>query len=179
MRITHLLIALPRPLLGHIVLLPVLAAFLDALLRDPCFARSSKTSPAAGQRCHHARGCRVSRRSVPRQHPVQEAACRHRPAQPESGHHAHRCAMPSSAQHAAHALPMLLNATDGSIQLGNLPALIGPTLLLDEARAAFAPLVRGGAMSAPATSGSACTSSAWAARPLASACASSGNSSTW
>ena len=51
--------------------------------------------------------------------------------------------MPSSAQHAAHALPMLLNATDGSIQLGNLPALIGPTLLLDEARAAFAPLVRG------------------------------------
>ncbi len=38
---------------------------------------------------------------------------------------------------------MLLNATDGSIQLGNLPALIGPTLLLDEARAAFAPLVRG------------------------------------
>ncbi|MBN7848415.1 hypothetical protein [Stenotrophomonas hibiscicola] len=51
--------------------------------------------------------------------------------------------MPSSAQHAAHALPMLLNAADGSIQLGNLPALIGPTLLLDEARAAFAPLVRG------------------------------------
>jgi len=38
---------------------------------------------------------------------------------------------------------MLLNAADGSIQLGNLPALIGPTLLLDEARAAFAPLVRG------------------------------------
>ncbi len=38
---------------------------------------------------------------------------------------------------------MLLNATDGSIQLGNLPALIGSTLLLDEARAAFAPLVRG------------------------------------
>ncbi|KOF00668.1 hypothetical protein W7K_02870 [Stenotrophomonas geniculata N1] len=31
--ITHLLIALPRPLLGHIVLLPVLATFLDALLR--------------------------------------------------------------------------------------------------------------------------------------------------
>ncbi|MCF3520427.1 hypothetical protein [Stenotrophomonas maltophilia] len=31
-RIAHLLIALPRPLLGHIVLLPVLAAFLDTLL---------------------------------------------------------------------------------------------------------------------------------------------------
>ncbi|MCU1197325.1 hypothetical protein [Stenotrophomonas maltophilia] len=51
--------------------------------------------------------------------------------------------MPSPAQHAAHALPMLLNATDGRIQLGNLPALIGPTLLLDEARVAFAALVRG------------------------------------
>ncbi len=38
---------------------------------------------------------------------------------------------------------MLLNATDGRIQLGNLPALIGPTLSLDEARVAFAPLVRG------------------------------------
>ncbi len=38
---------------------------------------------------------------------------------------------------------MLLNATDGRIQLGNLPALIGPTLSLDEARVAFAALVRG------------------------------------
>lgn len=74
---------------------------------------------------------------------------------------------------------MLLNATDGRIQLGNLPALIGPTLSLDEARVAFAPLVRGSAMSAPAITGSACTGSAWAVRPLASAWASTGNGSTW
>ncbi|MGE8267952.1 MAG: hypothetical protein ACN6PT_03180 [Stenotrophomonas geniculata] len=51
--------------------------------------------------------------------------------------------MPSPAQHAAHVLPMLLNATDGSIQLGNLPTLIGPTLPRDEARVAFATLMRG------------------------------------
>lgn len=37
---------------------------------------------------------------------------------------------------------MLLNATDGSIQLGNLPTLIGPALSRDEARVAFATLVR-------------------------------------
>ncbi|HIE0526172.1 TPA: hypothetical protein ACXJLS_002814 [Stenotrophomonas maltophilia] len=51
--------------------------------------------------------------------------------------------MPSSVQHAAHAVPMRLDATDGSIQLGNLPTLIGPTLSRDEARIAFATLVRG------------------------------------
>ena len=51
--------------------------------------------------------------------------------------------MPSPAQHAAHALPMRLDATDGSIQLGNLPTLIGPTLSRDEASVAFAALVRG------------------------------------
>ncbi|TGS35963.1 hypothetical protein EN825_34345, partial [Mesorhizobium sp. M8A.F.Ca.ET.182.01.1.1] len=51
--------------------------------------------------------------------------------------------MPSPAQHAAHALPMRLDATDGSIQLGNLPTLIGPTLSRDEASVAFAALGRG------------------------------------
>ncbi|WP_329889041.1 hypothetical protein [Stenotrophomonas sepilia] len=51
--------------------------------------------------------------------------------------------MPPPAQHAAHTVPMNFNPTDGSIQLGNLPALIGPTLSLDEARVAFAALVRG------------------------------------
>ncbi len=40
-------------------------------------------------------------------------------------------------------MPMRLDATDGSIQLGNLPTLIGPTLSRDEARIAFATLVRG------------------------------------
>lgn len=51
--------------------------------------------------------------------------------------------MHSPAQHAAHVLPLILNATDGSIQLGNLPTLIGPTLPRDEARVAFATLMRG------------------------------------
>ncbi|HEL4113858.1 TPA: hypothetical protein UM343_004035 [Stenotrophomonas maltophilia] len=51
--------------------------------------------------------------------------------------------MPSPAQHAARAVPMIIDATDGSIQLGNLPTLIGPTLSRDEARAAFATLMRG------------------------------------
>ncbi|MDR2960765.1 MAG: hypothetical protein LBV10_14605 [Stenotrophomonas sp.] len=51
--------------------------------------------------------------------------------------------MPSPAQHTAHALPMLLNATDGSIQLGNLPTLIGATLSRDQARIAFATLMHG------------------------------------
>ncbi|MCO7461299.1 MULTISPECIES: hypothetical protein [Stenotrophomonas] len=51
--------------------------------------------------------------------------------------------MPSSVQHAAHAVPMILDATDGSLRLGNLPALICPTLSLDEARVAFAALVSG------------------------------------
>ncbi|HEL4245727.1 hypothetical protein I5U23_10375 [Stenotrophomonas maltophilia] len=51
--------------------------------------------------------------------------------------------MPSSVQHAAHTVPMRLDATDGSIQLGNLPTLIGPTLSRDEARIAFTTLVRG------------------------------------
>ncbi len=52
-------------------------------------------------------------------------------------------AMPSSAQHAAHVVPMLLNASDGSIQLGNLPTLISPTLSLEEARIAFVTLMHG------------------------------------
>ncbi|WP_093999865.1 hypothetical protein [Stenotrophomonas sp. CC120222-04] len=51
--------------------------------------------------------------------------------------------MPSPTQHAAHTLPMLLDATDGSIQLGSLPTLIGPSLSRDEASVAFATLVRG------------------------------------
>ncbi|TFZ44288.1 hypothetical protein E5C33_14965 [Stenotrophomonas maltophilia] len=51
--------------------------------------------------------------------------------------------MPSSAQHAAHVVPMLLDATDGSIQLGTLPSLICPTLSLEEARMAFAAWVGG------------------------------------
>ncbi|PZS75453.1 hypothetical protein [Stenotrophomonas maltophilia] len=50
--------------------------------------------------------------------------------------------MPSPPQHAAQALPMLLDATDGSIRLGNLPTLIGPALSRDEARVAFSTLVR-------------------------------------
>lgn len=37
---------------------------------------------------------------------------------------------------------MLFDATDGSIQLGNLPTLTGPTLSRDEARVAFAARVR-------------------------------------
>ena len=51
--------------------------------------------------------------------------------------------MPSPVQHAAHALPLILNATDGSIRLGNLPTPIGPALSLDEARDAFATLMHG------------------------------------
>ncbi|MCU1127661.1 hypothetical protein JAK51_15705 [Stenotrophomonas maltophilia] len=51
--------------------------------------------------------------------------------------------MPSPSQRAAHAVPMNFNPTDGSIQLDNLPTLIGPTLSRDEARVAFATLVRG------------------------------------
>lgn len=51
-------------------------------------------------------------------------------------------AMPLSPLHAAHAVPMILNPADGGIQLGNLPTLIGPTLSRDEARVAFAALVR-------------------------------------
>ncbi|HEL5332509.1 TPA: hypothetical protein UOJ32_004092, partial [Stenotrophomonas maltophilia] len=51
--------------------------------------------------------------------------------------------MPSSAQRAAHAVPMIIDATDGSIQLGNLPTLIGPTLARDEARVAFVTLMHG------------------------------------
>lgn len=38
---------------------------------------------------------------------------------------------------------MLLNATDGSIQLGNLPTLIGAALSRDQARIAFATLMHG------------------------------------
>ncbi len=52
-------------------------------------------------------------------------------------------AMPLSPLHAAHAVPMNLNPADGSIQLGNLPTLIGPTLSRDEARIAFATLMHG------------------------------------
>ncbi|HEL3215778.1 TPA: hypothetical protein UME35_004224, partial [Stenotrophomonas maltophilia] len=51
--------------------------------------------------------------------------------------------MPSSAQRAAHAVPVIIDATDGSIQLGNLPTLIGPTLARDEARVAFVTLMHG------------------------------------
>lgn len=51
--------------------------------------------------------------------------------------------MPSSAQHAARTVPMKVNPTDGSIQLGNLPSLICPTLSLDEARIAFVTLMHG------------------------------------
>lgn len=51
--------------------------------------------------------------------------------------------MPSSAQHAAHTVPMKVNPTDGSIQLGTLPSLICPTLSLDEARIAFVTLMHG------------------------------------
>ncbi|CAM0119717.1 hypothetical protein [Stenotrophomonas sp. GD03958] len=51
--------------------------------------------------------------------------------------------MPSSAQRAAHAVPMIIDSTDGSIQLGNLPTLIGPTLSRDEARVAFVTLMHG------------------------------------
>ncbi|ENE1253464.1 MULTISPECIES: hypothetical protein [Stenotrophomonas] len=51
--------------------------------------------------------------------------------------------MPLSVLHASQALPMLFDATDGSIRLGNLPTLIGPTLSLDEARIAFATLMHG------------------------------------
>ena len=72
---------------------------------------------------------------------------------------------------------MLLNATDGRIQLGNLPALIGPTLSLDEARVAFAPLVRGRDVGTGYHWLS--LHRLWAVRPLASAWASTGNGSTW
>lgn len=51
--------------------------------------------------------------------------------------------MPSSAQHAAHTVPMKVNPTDGSIQLGTLPSLICPSLSLDEARIAFVTLMHG------------------------------------
>ncbi|HIE0128749.1 TPA: hypothetical protein ACXI73_003877 [Stenotrophomonas maltophilia] len=51
--------------------------------------------------------------------------------------------MPLSPLHAAHAVPMILTPADGSIQLGNLPALICPTLSQDEARIAFATLMHG------------------------------------
>ncbi|WP_075677373.1 hypothetical protein [Stenotrophomonas sp. TD3] len=50
--------------------------------------------------------------------------------------------MSPPAQHAARTLPMRLDPADGSIQLGHLPTLIGPTLSRDEARVAFAALVR-------------------------------------
>lgn len=87
-------------------------------------------------------------------------------------------AMPLSPLHAAHAVPMILNPADGGIQLGNLPTLIGPTLSRDEARVAFAALVRDVRDVGTGYHGSACTGSAWVVRPLASACASTGNSST-
>ncbi|MBW8774403.1 MAG: hypothetical protein JF596_04885 [Stenotrophomonas sp.] len=51
--------------------------------------------------------------------------------------------MPSSAQHTAHNVPMKVNPTDGSIQLGTLPSLICPSLSLDEARIAFVTLMHG------------------------------------
>ncbi|MGG2101577.1 hypothetical protein [Stenotrophomonas sp. NRRL B-14846] len=50
--------------------------------------------------------------------------------------------MPSTSKRLASFVPMNFNPTDGSIQLGNLPTLIGPTLSRDEARVAFAALVR-------------------------------------
>lgn len=75
---------------------------------------------------------------------------------------------------------MLLDATEGSIQLGNLPTLIGPTLSRDEARVAFATLMHG---ERDVGTGYHWLSlhrlSLGGARPPASACASTGNSSTW
>jgi len=51
--------------------------------------------------------------------------------------------MPSTSKRLASFVPMTLDATDGSIQLGTLPSLICPTLSLDEARIAFATLMHG------------------------------------
>lgn len=56
---------------------------------------------------------------------------------------AYRYAMPSTSNRVASFVPMNFNPTDGSIQLGNLPALICPTLSQDEARIAFATLMHG------------------------------------
>lgn len=79
--------------------------------------------------------------------------------------------MSPPAQHAARTLPMRLDPADGSIQLGHLTTLICPTLSLEEARIAFVTLMHG--------ERDAGTGSVWAVRPPASACASTGNSSTW
>lgn len=56
---------------------------------------------------------------------------------------AYRYAMPSTSKRLASFVPMNLNPVNGSIQLGNLPNLICPTLSLDEARIAFATLMHG------------------------------------
>jgi hypothetical protein len=49
-----------------------------------------------------------------------------------------RPAMSASIANATHAMPVLLDATDGRIRLGELPTVIGPTLSLEQARLAFA-----------------------------------------
>jgi hypothetical protein len=64
------------------------------------------------------------------------------PGSAESDQHAQPVRDVTSAQHAARRADAP-RSTDGSIQLGNLPTLIGPTLSRDEARVAFATLMHG------------------------------------